>query len=136
MLFRVWIGFLLIIFLLPAVRVAGQEVPTGKWWHRPQISQNLKLTKQEINRLDQLFANSRSSLVMYKKAVEREQFKLDSLLSRKNVKDAQVQKQFHHLEQARTQLADERLRFVMGVRKIVGSDRFQQLKRNYQRWGQ
>jgi Spy/CpxP family protein refolding chaperone len=125
---------LLAIFLIAPLIAAAQDVPTGKWWYNPQIQKNLNLSQNEIGQLDNLFANSRLNLIQLKSEVEREQFELDQLLSKKKVDDAEVKKQFQKLEQARKKLANERLEFVIGVRNILGADRFQQLKSNYQKW--
>ena len=65
---------------------------------------------------------------------ENEQFELDQLLGQKKVNDTKVKKQFQKLEKARKNLANERLEFVIGVRNILGADRFQQLKSNYKSW--
>ena len=125
---------LLAIFVISPVMAFGQEVPAGKWWYNPNIQKNLKLSKNEIKRLDTLFANSRRQLIKFKSTVEREQFELDQLLSGKDVNDSAVKKQFQKLEKARQNLANERLQFVIGVRNILGAERFQQLKSNYQNW--
>ena len=123
-----------VIFLVAPLAAAAQDVPSGKWWYSPQIQKNLNLTENEVGQLDKLFANSRLQLIKLKSEVEREQFELDQLLSKKKVDDADVKKQFQKLEQARKNLANERLDFVIGVRNILGADRFQELKSNFQRW--
>ena len=125
---------LLIIFLIAPVIAAGQDVPTGKWWYNPKIQENLNLSKNEIGKLDKLFANSRRKLIKFKSEVEHQQFELDQLLGQKTVNDAKVKKQFQKLEKARNKLANERLQFVIGVRNLLGPDRFQQLKSNYNKW--
>ena len=125
---------LLALFLIAPLISAAQDVPTGKWWYNPQIQKNLNLSQNDIGTLDKLFANSRRKLIQLKSEVEREQFELDQLLSKKKVDDAEVKKQFQKLEQARKKLSNERLDFVIGVRNILGADRFQQLKSNYQKW--
>ena len=125
---------LLVIFIMSPVMAIGQDVPAGKWWYNPKIQKNLNLSKNEIKRLDNLFADSRRKLIKLKSAVEREQFELDQLLGAKDVKDSAVKKQFRNLEKARQNLANERLQFVIGVRNILGPDRFQQLKSNYKNW--
>lgn len=127
-------AILLFIFLAAPLMAEAQDVPTGKWWYNPQIQKNLNLSQNEIGKLDKLFANSRRKLIQLKSEVEREQFELDQLLSKKKVDDAKVKKQFQKLEQARKELANERLDFVIGVRNILGADRFQQLKSNYKKW--
>ena len=125
---------LLAIFVVSPVIASGQEVPAGKWWYNPKIQKNLNLSKNEVKSLDKLFASSKRKLIKHKSEVEREQFELDQLLSGKDVNDAAVKKQFRILEKARQDLANERLQFVIGVRKILGPERFQQLKSNYQKW--
>jgi len=123
----------LIVFCLPAVAMS-QDMPAGKWWHNPKIIKELNLTKKEVGQLDQLYADSRRKLIKLKSAVESEQFELDNLLSKKTMNDAEVRKQFERLEKARKNLADEMFKFVVGVREIIGSDRFQQLKTSFKKW--
>ena len=124
---------LVFVVILPVV-AAGQDVPAGKWWYNAKIQKNLNLSDDEINKLDKLFAKSRRKLIKLKSEVENEQFELDQLLGQKKVDDAKVTKQFQKLEKARKNLANERLQFVIGVRNILGHERFQQLKSNYKKW--
>jgi Spy/CpxP family protein refolding chaperone len=134
MLRNVFSVILLVVFLIAPVMAVGQDVPAGKWWYNPKIQKSLNLNKKEISQLDELFANSRRKLIKLKSNVEHEQFELDQLLSQKKVNDADVKKQFQRLEKARKSLANERLQFVIGVRNILGAERFQQLKSNYRKW--
>ena len=129
-------SLILLVFLMVnlPVMAAGQEVPAGKWWYNTKIQKNLNLSQNEIDQLDDLFAKSRRKLIKLKSEVENEQFELDQLLGKKKVDDAKVKKQFKKLEKARNKLANERLQFVVGVRNILGRDRFQQLKSNYKKW--
>jgi Spy/CpxP family protein refolding chaperone len=134
MLKKVWVGILLIFMISLPGMAAGQDVPSGKWWYNQKVVQNLNLTQKEIRQLDQLYVDSHRKLIKLKNAVEREQFELDALLGKKTVDNAKVRKQFKRLESARTDLANERLEFVMRVREIIGADRFQQLKTSYKKW--
>ena len=134
MLKKVWIGILLIFMVSLAGTAFGQDVSSGKWWYNKKVVQNLNLTQKEIRKLDQLYVKSHRKLIKLKNAVEREQFELDELLGEKTVDDTKVRKQFKQLESARTDLADERLEFVIGVREIIGAERFQQLKTSYKKW--
>ena len=134
MLKRILIGILMIFAISMPDFAGSQDMPSGKWWYNQKIVQNLNLTQSEIRQLDQLWVDSQRRLIELKSAVEREQFELDNLLNKKTVDDAQVRKQFKRLESARSDLADERLRFVIRVREIIGPDRFQQLKTSYKRW--
>ena len=134
MLKKAWVVILLIFMISLFGLAAGQDVPSGKWWYNQKVVQNLNLTQKEVRQLDQLYVNSHRKLIKLKNAVEREQFELDTLLGKKTVDDAKVRKQFNRLESARTDLANERLGFVIRVREIIGADRFQQLKTSYKKW--
>ncbi len=134
MLKKAWVVILLILMISLPGLAAGQDVPSGKWWYNQKVVKNLNLTQKEIRQLDQLYENSHRKLIKLKNAVEREQFELDTLLGKKTVDDTKVRKQFKRLESARTDLADERLGFVIRVREIIGPDRFQQLKTSYKKW--
>ena len=134
MLTKVWVAIVLVIMISLPGLATGQDVPAGKWWYNQKVVQNLNLTKKEIGQLDNLYVNSHRKLIKLKNAVEREQFELDALLGKKQVDDAKVRKQFKQLERARTDLANERLGFVIRVREIIGADRFQQLKTSYKKW--
>jgi len=134
MLKRILIGILMIFMVSLPDFAGGQDIPSGKWWYNQKVVQNLNLTQSEIRQLDQLYVDSHRRLIELKNAVEREQFELDTLLGKKTVDDAKVRQQFKRLESARTDLADERLRFVIRVREIIGPDRFQQLKTSYKTW--
>ncbi len=134
MLKKVWVGILLIFMVnLPGL-AAGQDVPSGKWWYNQKVVQNLNLTQEEVGQLDRLYVDSHRRLIELKNEVEREQFELDTLLGKKKVEDAKVREQFKRLESARTDLANERLGFVIRVREIIGAERFQQLKTSYKKW--
>jgi Spy/CpxP family protein refolding chaperone len=124
---RILIGILMIFMVSLPDFAGGQDIPAGKWWYNQEIVQNLKLTQSEIHQLDQLYVDSHRRLIELKSAVERERFELDTLLGKKTVDDAKVRQQFKRLESARTALADERLRFVIRVREIMGVNRYQQL---------
>ena len=112
----------------------GQKVLAGKWWYNPKIQNNLKLSKNEIKRLDDLFAKSRRKLIKLKSSVEYERFKLNQLLRDKDVNNTAIEKQFQNLEEVRHNSANERLHFVIGVRNILGTERFQRLKSNFKKW--
>ena len=134
MLKKVWVGILLILMInLPGL-ATGQDVPSGKWWYNQKVVKNLNLTQKEIRQLDKAWVNSQRKLIKLKNAVEREQFELDTMLGKNTVDDAKVRKQFNRLESARTELADERLGFIIRVREIIGAERFQQLKTSYKEW--
>jgi len=121
-----------LIFLLALAPLAmGQTMPSGKWWKDPGIVKQLNLTSGEAKQLDKLFVKSRRKLIELKNRVEKERFEYQTLMESQNLDESAVNRQLQKLEKARTAMNAETNRFVVKVRKILGHDRFQKLKRIY-----
>jgi Spy/CpxP family protein refolding chaperone len=116
--------------LVPAAD--AQSEPSGKWWYDPGIKAELNLKPEEVKQLDRLFRDSRRRLIDLKNKVEKAQFEYQSLMEAEPLDEKAVNRQFARLEKARSQLASERSRFLVQVRKILGPGRFQRLKQIYQ----
>jgi Spy/CpxP family protein refolding chaperone len=123
---------LLLLLSSPAIAI-GQDLPSGKWWHNPRVSQQLNLNETEKSKLDKEFVDSRRRLIELKSSVEREQFELENLLESEALDEAAVMEQFKKLEKARASLSSERFNFLIQVRKILGLDRFQRIKMFYRK---
>ena len=71
---------------------------------------------------------SRRKLIDLKRDVEKERFELETLLERQQLDEDAVKKQHKRLEKTRINLSDERFKLIMQSRKILGNERFQELK--------
>jgi Spy/CpxP family protein refolding chaperone len=128
MLKKILAGALVALWVIGPMVSTAQEMAPGKWWRLPRVGKHLELSQEEENRLDELFLNSRRRLIDLKSAVEREQFELDNLLEKEALDEKAVMAQFSKLEKARSDLANERFRYLLEARKTLGFDRYQQLK--------
>jgi hypothetical protein len=106
----------------------GKDIPVGKWWHRSGMASKLNLSETEKDTLDQKYIESRRNLIKLKNVVESEGFELEVLLESEPLNEAKALEQHVRLQKARSDLANERFRFVLEARKIIGLDRFQILK--------
>jgi len=111
------------------VLASAQGKAAGRWWRLPGVSKELHLRQDEKDDLDDLFTESRRNLIRLKSEVERAQFDLDTLLDKGAVNDDAVRAQYNRLERARENLSKERFHFLLGVRRILGPERFDRLKR-------
>ena len=128
MLNKSFIVFLLLLFLAAPAMVMGKDIPAGKWWHRSGMVSKLNLSETEKDTLDQKYIESRRNLIKLKNVVESEGFELEVLLESEPLNEAKALEQHIRLQKARSDLANERFRFVLEARKIIGLDRFQELK--------
>lgn len=124
-------GISLIIVLTLASSATAQDMPSGKWWKDPGIAKELNLDSRDVKALDDLFVESRRRMIKLKNQVEKEQFEYQTLIESKDLDESAVNRQLQRLEKARTELNAERSRFVLGVRKILGRERFQRLQQIY-----
>jgi Spy/CpxP family protein refolding chaperone len=131
------------IFILPAISVAkprggceggahhakeGMGVPRGKWWKMPQAAERLNLTDEEKEKLDRLFLEHRRRMIDLRSEMQKERLELEHLLDSTSFDSAASMARFMKVQGAQKDIAVERFRFLLGVREILGLDRFQQLK--------
>ena len=117
----------ILMTMLAAATVQAHEGPHGRWWHSQELVDQLQLSSGEIQRLESTYEASRLKMVRLKSQVEAEQLKLQVLVEKPDMDDDAINAQHRLLEQARSQLADERFGFFLEVRQILGPDRFQRL---------
>jgi len=113
--------------------VMGGGIPPGRWWKMPQAAQ-LGLSDKEKKEVEDLFVQNRRSLIELKSILEKERFELNNLLENDSFDETAAMKQFKKLEKARTNIAHERFRFLLRIRKILGFERYQLLKVKYREY--
>lgn len=100
--------------LLPALALAAAlaapalaqmpETPPGKWWKRPRVVQLLKLSPEQQEKLEEIFARNRRSFVDLKAEVEKTQIDVEELVAKKDADPKKVSAAVDALEQARMKL--------------------------------
>lgn len=134
MLKKILTGMLFMVLLSMPLSAMAQQRPAGKWWRLPRVSKELHLREDEKQELDDLFIENRRKLIDLKSDLERARLDLDALLDKGTLDDDAVRRQYDRLEQARENLARERFRFLLEVRRILGPKRFDRLKRMYRQF--
>jgi len=122
------IGVLFLVVLFPSANTMAQRMKCGKWWQRPDIAKQINLTDEEKTRLDSQFMESRRRMIDLKSNVEKAQLELEYLLEAKDLDEKAVREQRQKLEEARSALGSERFELILQTRKILGYERFRQLK--------
>jgi len=80
------------------------ETPPGKWWKRPRVVQLLKLSPEQQEKLEEIFARNRRSFVDLKAEVEKTQIDVEELVAKKDSDPKKVSAAVDALEQARMKL--------------------------------
>lgn len=127
---------IIMFFVAPAIADRGGRgdgLPHGKWWNNTEVSSQLKLSDNEIKILNDTYTNHRRKIIKLRAVVEEEQFELNNLIDSKTINDEAILNQAKKLEKARSELSFEQFKFFLDVRKLLGFDRYQQLKSTFQR---
>jgi Spy/CpxP family protein refolding chaperone len=128
----------MMVVIITVLALAGPAMARGgskwRWWQNDEIVTQLKLTPEEIKKLDEAYVESRRRMLEIMGRVEAERFKLEELLSRPEIDAAAIREQNRQMESARSKLAEERLDFLLKSREILGYERFQKLTEIQRQW--
>ncbi len=126
------------VVIVTMLAIAGPAMARGsskwRWWQNDEIITQLDLSTEEIKALDDAYIESRSRMLAIKGRVEAKRFKLEALLSRPEIDAAAIRKQNRIMESARSELAAERLDFLLKSREVLGHERFQKLTEIQRQW--
>jgi len=128
----------IVVVIVTVLALTGPAMARGsskwRWWQNDEIVTQLKLTPEEIKELDEAYVESRRRMLEIMGRVEAERFKLEELLSRPKIDAAAIRGQNRKMESARSDLAEERLDFLLKSREVLGHERFQKLTEIQRQW--
>lgn len=117
----------LLAVLLSAGQALAQESFAGKWWRMPDMAAKINLTPQEKEKMDVLYRTNRQRMIDMRAMLEKERLALEDSMDSEPLNEKQAFAQFKRIDKVRTTLAEERFRYYLSVRKILGAQRFEQL---------
>ena len=88
---------------------------------------SLNLTNDEKLALDALYVKNRDMLIDLKSTLMKDRFKLHDMLGKDTVDETSVLAQNKVVEEDRLKISDEHIKYMLGMRKIIGPDRFHRL---------
>jgi len=122
-----------VLFLFPAI-CRAKEVPPGRWWHLPYFADQLSITDKEKDELDKLFDYNRNRLAELKAQMDEERAELLKAVDQEHLNEISAITKLTKLESTRTLLAATRFSYSLGVRKLLGYERYQRMKTVYRNW--
>jgi Spy/CpxP family protein refolding chaperone len=125
---RVLFGMLLCLPLFfMAVQAQAKDMPMGKWWQWPKLATALNLTSDDKQALDNLYAQNHDTISALTSSLKKEHLKLEGILEENPVDQTALNNQFSQVEAVKRNLDNAHLQYMLGVRNILGPDRFKQL---------
>jgi Spy/CpxP family protein refolding chaperone len=115
--------------LLAAAAFANaQQMPPGKWWQRPEIVQELGLTNEQQDKLDEIFRTAANGLIDAKADVEKLQVALRGELDRAQIRRAEVLRIAGQLSDARGRLFERELTMLMDMRGVLSDQQWNRVR--------
>jgi hypothetical protein len=115
---------------------AADPPALGKWWRAPRVAQELAITPAESRRLDQLNLDMRKERIQKRSEIQQARLILDDLLDQEPLNQSAIDSQLQRLTKAQSDMAMVQSRFLLEVRKLLGRDRWQQLRQLFQNFRQ
>lgn len=107
------------LLVLAATLAHAQQLPPGKWWQRPQVVNELKLTDEQQTRLDAIFRQHAPALIDSKGDVEKLAIELRGELDQSKLDRAAIQKIAARLSDARGKLFEREIVMLVDMRAVL-----------------
>ncbi len=134
---RLVFNMLVCFFVLSGVSMARdrgysrdgiEDLPRGKWWRMPEVASELKISSDEQAKLDDLYYKHRNQMIDHKSELKKAQILLEWSIEKEKLDESACKDQFQNVLEARNKLSTERYNFLIEVRKLLGYERFLQLR--------
>ena len=99
----------------------------AKFWRRDKIRHQLRLTDDEIDKLEDILARNRQRLEDMKADVKKKRTTLDALLTDDRTDEATILGQVDLIEHARAKLGKARVTMLLEMRRVLTPEQRRQL---------
>jgi Skp family chaperone for outer membrane proteins len=126
--------FLFAAALLAATFIAeAQQFPPGKWWRRDEVVRHLELTREQQDKLDEVFRGTADDLIDAKASVDKLQVALRGELDRTQLRRQELQRLAAQLSQARGKLFEREVMMLADMRGILDQEQWTRLRTHLDR---
>ena len=103
-------------------------VPPGTWWKNPATVTSLTLTADQQKKLDDIFLQSRISLIHLHASLEEEQLKLEPLLNANPPDQTKALAQISKIADLRAELEKSDAKMLLSLRGVLTADQWTKLQ--------
>lgn len=116
------------VVLASALGANAQQLPSGRWWQRPDIVRELELTRGQQTRLDEVFRGAANDLIDSKAAVEKLQVALRGELDRPQLRRNELLRIAGELSAARGRLFERELIMLADMRGVLNDEQWARVR--------
>lgn len=116
------------LFLLPSPSAWSGPLGDGKWWEIPRISEQLGLTHEQTERINEIWTEHRKQIIDARGEIEKAYLDLENLLGKTTVDTQQAYQLAERLGQLHAKQAEQRLKMTIDTRQVLSVEQFDKLK--------
>ena len=116
------------LFLLPSPSAWSGPIGDGKWWEIPRISEQLGLTHEQAERINEIWTDHRKQIIDTRGELEKTYLDLENLLGKTTVDTEQAYQLAERLGQLHAKQAEQRLKMTIDTRQVLSVEQFEKLK--------
>ena len=106
----------------------GSWMLPGKWWKRPEIQKELKLTDDQINKLEDMLLQHKKEMIDLKSNIAKKQLDLEALLDKENIDDKTIMQKEDELINLRGNLQRTYIKMILDMKKVLTPEQAKKLK--------
>jgi hypothetical protein len=122
-----------IALIAATILAEAQQLPPGKWWRREEVVRQLELTRDQQEKLDEVFRRAANDLIDAKASVDKLQIALRAELDRSQLRRPELQRLAAQLTQARGKLFEHELMMLVDMRGILDQEQWTRLRTHLDR---
>jgi Spy/CpxP family protein refolding chaperone len=103
-------------------------LPPGRWWKNADIATTIGLNDGQIQKIEQIFQDSRMKLVDIHAGLEKEEIKLEPLLEADNPDENAVLGAIDRIAAARAALEKANAQMAFSIRRVLTPDQWKKLR--------
>ncbi len=101
----------------------------GKWWKRPRIAQELRISAEQTAELEKIFARSKPKLIDLRADFEKKQFDYDQAMLEEKVDRNAIETKIEAREGARAALQKELALMELDMKQVLKPEQRERLLR-------
>jgi Spy/CpxP family protein refolding chaperone len=124
---KLFICLVLSLIVLAAGSPAAAQGFRFKWWQTEQFQKELKLTPEQVTRIEAIFQASEPLMRAQMQAVDRREEKLSKVISDPKSDEAAVIQATDRLESARNEMTRTRTLMLFRIRRVLNDEQLVKL---------
>ena len=113
---------------LPNLFAFNSPLQGGKWWYRPGVKDALKLTPDQIDKINTIWMEHKKRIIDIKGDIGKTYIDLENIMSHPMTNKQEAYKLAERLAQLHSQQTENRIKMAIDIRQELSIEQFEKLK--------